>query len=170
MKTRLFLTVCLLPFLAACASDEKKETPRGCPQVAILRALDTIEDYGSDTVDPSNLVATGKMNKVEGRCAYEEKGVDVAFGLEMSAEKGPRLGGNKISFPFFVSVLKPDDSVVGKELMTVEFTFADGAKTATYDQPLHVFLPLAEDEDASSFRVLLGYQLTQAQVKAKETP
>ncbi len=168
---RALLTACLASALVGCAGtgeDVKPEAPpRRCPQVAILRALDTIEDHGSDSVDPANLVAVGKMNKVDGRCSYEDNGVDINFDLHLSAEKGPGLGGNKVSFPFFVSVLKPDDTVLGKEMMSVDFTFADKAKITIRDQSLHVFLPLKENEDASGFRVLIGYQLTEAQMKAK---
>ncbi|MDD3181444.1 MAG: hypothetical protein PHD48_01355 [Alphaproteobacteria bacterium] len=170
MRKLVYCVCCAIPFLSACASDGQDKTPpRHCPQVAILRSVEKMEDYGSDAIDPSNLVAIGYMNKIEGGCDYNDKGVDVTFNLKMTANKGLRLGGDKVSFPFFVSVLKPDESVLGKELMTASFSFAEGTKVTELVQPLHVFLPLTEEEDAANFRVLVGYQLTEDQIKAKRS-
>lgn len=163
MKKKIILTFsAVLVLLSACASSEEKKTPRLCPQVAILRSLERMEDYGNDTLDPANLVAVGVMQKVQGKCVYEDSGVDVTFDLHMAAEKGPRLGGDRVSFAFFVSLLGADDKVFGKELMTADFTFPAEAKTAVIAQPLRVFIPLSKDEDAGNHRVLVGFQLTEA--------
>lgn len=169
MTKKQILLLCFVPlFLSACASDDAAKVERQCPQVAIVRSLERIEDYGSDTVDPSNLVGTGVMQKVEGKCEYVENGVEVAFDLTMVAEKGPRLGGEKINFPFFISLVSPEDKVVGKEIMTAEFTFAEEAKNANFTQSVRVLMPLKEGENAGHFRVLAGYQLTEAQIKAQK--
>lgn len=166
MKKNVILVCCFAPFLlSACASDDKTP-PRRCPQVAILRSVEKFEDYGYDSIDPANLVAVGTMQKVEGQCEYEDNGVHVTFDLVMNAQKGPRLGGDKVSFPYFVSVVKPDETVSGKELMTASFNFDEGTKRAVVSQSLHIFLPLAKNEDASNFRVLTGFQLTEGQMNA----
>lgn len=167
MKNR-YLLLALLPLvLTSCATteDEKPKPKRLCPQVAILRPLERMEDYGSDWPDPSTLVSIATMQKIEGQCRYEDTGVEVGFELSMMAERGPRLGGEKVSFPYAISLIDTDDNVRAKEIMTAEFTFADGAKQALLSQPLRVFVPLNKDEDASGFRVLTGFQLTEEQLK-----
>ncbi|MGE4352177.1 MAG: hypothetical protein AB7E52_08320 [Bdellovibrionales bacterium] len=159
--------------LTACAGDGDKDAnvppppPRKCPQVAILRELETIRDYGAEAPDPSALVATGHMGHVEGQCEYGDDGLEISYDLALQAQKGPRLGGDSVSFPFFVSVIRPDNSILSKELMTASFTFKEGLPLAEQVQPLRVFLPLEEDEDASDFRILMGFQLTEAQIKAE---
>lgn len=164
MNCRTFLPLLLLPLLiTACAGDKKP--PRMCPQVAYLRGLDRIEDYGNDTPDPSTLVAVSAMQKVEGKCEYEDNGVNVDFFLHMAAEKGPRLGGDHFTAPFFVSLVDPDEKVLSKELMSTTFQFGSEARSATRMESLHVFIPLQKDEDASNYRVLTGYQLTEQQLK-----
>jgi hypothetical protein len=127
MNARFFLSVCLVPFaLAACASDDGP--PRGCPQVANLRDLERVEDHGRDAIDPSTLVAVALMKKIDGTCKYKEKGVEVKFDLSMAAEKGPRLGSGQASFPFFVSLITPEDKVRAKEMMTASFAFPSMGK------------------------------------------
>ena len=86
--------------------------------------------------------------------------------IERLAEKGPRLGGEKISFPYFISALDPANKILNKEMMTANFTFGDEAKTAKNEEPLRVLIPLAKDEDAANHRVLVGFQLTEEQIKA----
>ncbi len=165
MSARLLLLVCLAPLiLSACASD--KGPPRLCPQVAILRDVERVEDYGREAADPSNLVAIAVMKKIDGSCKYDDDGVNVVFDLGLAAEKGPRLGSDQISFPFFVSLVTPEDKVRAKEMMTVLFAFPSGGKLVEKTEPLRVFLPLKPEEDASSYRVLLGFQLTEEQLQA----
>ncbi len=150
--------------LTACAGD--KGPPRSCPQVAVLRDLERIEDYGSDTRDPANLVALAAMRGVEGSCDYKGEGVEIAFELLIGAEKGPRLGGDQIGFPFFVSLINPDGEVRSKEIMTTQIVFPAGGKSAQKSEPLRVFIPLKEGENGAFYRVLMGFQLTEAQLKA----
>lgn len=151
--------------LTSCATKEEVKPPRLCPQVAILRPLERMEDFGSDRPDASTLVSVATMQKVEGQCRYEDTGVEVGFELSMMAERGPRLGGDRVSFPYAISLIDAEDKVRAKELMTAEFVFSDGAKLALINQPLRVYVPLSKDEDASGFRVLTGFQLTEEQLK-----
>jgi len=161
-------------FLSACASDKEQPLPRSCPQVAYVRDLGRIEDYGNDTPGQNTLVSIAAMRGIEGTCDYRDPddveeqgdGVDIQFDLKFAAEKGPRLGGDRIGFPFFVSIVNPDGDIVKKEIMTVDFTFPAGGKGLQKSEPLHVFLPLKKGEDAMGYRVLAGFQLTEAQYKA----
>jgi len=165
MSGRVILSgACCLALLAGCAGDKKPV--RLCPQVAIVRALERVEDHGHDAAEDTRLVGAAQMKKIEGGCTYKDEGADVNFTLTLGAEKGPALGGERISFPLFVSLVSPEDKVLGKELMTSEFVFADQAKVAQQELSLHVFIPLGKDEDASSYRVLMGFQLTEGQIKA----
>ncbi len=174
----------LLLALAACASDsdkdkdtEKKDSDKKkeadkekplpiCPQVAILRELETIQDYGNEKPDPAQLVAQANMRSVDGTCAYRDNGIDVAFDLNFIAAKGPRLGGLHIGFPYFVSVVDSGQNILTKERMTVEFGFSSESKITEHAESLHVFIPLAKDKRAlgPSYRVLMGFQLTQEQL------
>lgn len=151
--------------VAGCASDGPPKPERKCPQVAILRPLEKIEDHGNDMIDPSTLVAAARMLKVDGNCTYDEKGADVRLTLTMGAEKASRLGGDKMNFPFFISLVDAQDKVVSKEIMTANFVFEEDKKVSVVEMPLRVFIPLKEDESAEAFRVLTGFQLTEEQLK-----
>ncbi|MDX2028894.1 MAG: hypothetical protein SFW62_09715 [Alphaproteobacteria bacterium] len=186
------LVLILLTALSACASsdkekdkdaekeeekkeevvEEKKKLPI-CPQVAIIRELATVRDYGDEKPDLEQLVSVSRMESIEGDCEYKDEGIDIAFGLGMIAGKGPRLGGDHASFSYFIAVVDPEQNILNKDRMSVEFRFTDDKKIAERMERLHVFIPLGKDkhETGPNYQVLLGFQLTQAQldiVRAKE--
>jgi len=164
---RWMLLLCAMPLiLPGCASKEKeKQVKRLCPQTAFVRSLERMNDYGGESPDEKVLVAAAKMKSVEGNCKYSDEGVDVDFTLNFVAEKSPRLGGNQIGFPFFVSIVTPEGKIISKELMTAEFKFGSDKK-AELNEDLHVFIPMSKDADGTNYQVLMGFQLTEEQIKA----
>lgn len=156
--------ILVLP-LVSCSSDGDSKIERLCPQTAIIRELEHVYDYGNDTPDPKTLVATALMKKIRGRCDYTDTGVDVSFDLDVMAGKGPRLGGDKVSFPFFISLLTPDQKIIAKEQLTADFKFSGDSKTTEQTEPLHIFIPMDKDADGTNYQVLVGFQLSEGQLK-----
>lgn len=153
--------------LIASGCSHEKEIQRLCPQVAMVRDLQQIYDYGQNTPAPSELVAVSAMQKIEGDCSYSDKGADVHFTLSLAAAKGPRLGGDKMSFPFFVALLDPSGKIVKKDMLTTNVAFASGEKRVDKQEELHVFIPLPDPKaSAEGYRILTGFQLTQDQIEA----
>lgn len=155
--------ICVSLFLVSCSSSKVKH--RTCPQVVSVHELDEMADHGREAMVPDTLVATALMKLIEGQCEYDDDGAEVSFNLHMEAKKGPRLGGQTVSFPYFVSLVSPSSEVISKEIMSQEFEFEDEQLQVTKIEPLRVFIPLLEDEDAANYRVLLGFQLTPEQLK-----
>jgi hypothetical protein len=207
MKRWPFLcTIIFLSMLTACGSSDDKDKPVStnqdkedakekskeeakkaaekkilpiCPQVAIIRELDDMHDYGTEKPSADQLVSEARMENVEGDCAYQENGIDITFDLNFIAGRGPRMGGNHASFPYFIAVVDPEENVLNKDKMTAEFKFSDDKDKKIVDQtePLHVFIPLPQDkrDTGPGYQVLLGFQLTQEQLDAtralqSETP
>ncbi len=164
MNAKIVLLALVMVVPAACSSSGKKDE-RMCPQVAIIRQLERAHDYGNDEPSEKTLVAAALMKDVKGRCSYERDGVEVTFDLLMVAGRGSRLGGDRVSLPFFVSVIAPDKSIVSKEVMTADFVFKSSSKHIEYTEQIRVFLPLETESDASHHQVLMGFQLTEEQVK-----
>jgi hypothetical protein len=144
----------------------KNKTLPICPQVAIMRELELVRDYGGEKPADDQLVASAYMKKVVGTCSYKDNGVDISFELQMQSGRGPRLGGLHTSFPYFIAVIDPNETILNKELMTTEFSFASDKQDTTHSEDLHIFLPLkiTERDKAPDYRVLIGFQLTDAQL------
>ena len=180
-------TVLCVGYLAACShDDDAADTPVGsdkdknkkvaevkmpapiCPQVAIVRELQTYRDYGREQPDPSQLVAAGKLIKVVGDCAYTDDGIDVKFELDMAAQRGPRLGGEHTSLPYFIAVLDPQQNILTKNTLSADFDLPDNRKIVEHTDNLHISIPLAKDKKrfGSNYQILIGFQLSQEQLDA----
>lgn len=165
MRISALIAVGCVVSLAACANNSDVRTPDGaaftCPQVAVVRNLATMSDYGREEAKAENLVAKADFGTVAGGCSVEENGIDIRFTVSMSAVRGARLGGDRASFPFFVAVVSPEGKVISKEPMTAEFDFAGGKNAALRTEKLRVHLPSKPQEQAASqqLRVLLGWQV-----------
>jgi hypothetical protein len=173
-----FGTLLLLMALAACGGGDKPKvaeeellTPEPeirtdnliCPQVAILRQADEVFDYGGEKPDALQFVAKAHLKKIEGDCAYRKdsnpSGIDISFKLQASAIKGSRLGGNQVSFPYFIAVVDPKDAILNRQVVTAQFNFSGDNKLAELVEPLHVFIPMSAKEliTGPSYRVLVGF-------------
>ena len=173
-----FATLLVLLALTACGGGDKpkvaeEELPSPepeirtdnliCPQVAILRQADEVFDYGGEKPDSLQFVAKAHFKIIEGDCAYRKKenssGIDIAFKLHASAIKGPRLGGNRVSFPYFIAVVDPTDAILNRQVVTAQFNFSGDDKLTEIVEPLHVFIPLSAKEliTGPSYRVLVGF-------------
>ncbi|MFA5041659.1 MAG: hypothetical protein WC464_08515 [Bdellovibrionales bacterium] len=134
-----------------------------CPQVAIIKQAEEEFDYGGEKPDAAQLVAKARLKKIEGDCAYrnreEKSGIDIAFKLNAAAARGPRLGGDQVSFPYFIAVVDPSDAVLSRQIVTAQFKFEGDKKVAEITEPLHVFIPMKPKEllVGPSYRVLIGF-------------
>ena len=157
-----FGALVLLLVLAACGGADKPDEVKKedakpavaktktadliCPQVAILQKAEEIFDYGGEKPDPSQLVSKSRMKSIRGDCAYRPDGIDILFNLNMVAERGPRLGGSQVSFPYFIVIVDPDENVLSRQVVTAQFKFSSSDKVAEDAEPMHVFIPLPESK------------------------
>lgn len=189
--SRLLVAVVLAGILASCSSTpkapesadsakakaESAATPEAkpdpdkqpmpiCPQVAIVRELDTYlrtkdgEAYDERELKPEELVSGAKMNRVKGDCVYRKDGVDAKFKLAIVAAKGPLLEGLRTSYPYFVAVVDPSGNVLNKENYSAEIGFSSEKRTMEHEESLRIHIPLPPDTRASgaSYQVLMGFQ------------
>ena len=178
MISRYAYASAMLFALAACSSNNTPEKmgKRYCPQVAFVHDLERVRDYGQEERDAKNLVAEAEFKSIEGKCEYKdgdldkdndpERGVDVTYAAKLLAHKGPRLGGDHFEFKYFVAVLNPEQNILNKDMLTANVKFDSEPKGTEFEEPFHVFIPLAKNQDARDWRVLMGFQLTEEQLKA----
>ncbi|MER2520961.1 MAG: hypothetical protein ABTQ34_09840 [Bdellovibrionales bacterium] len=137
-----------------------------CPQVAVVRGLDTFlrtkqgEAYNERDVKPQALVAGARMTRVKGDCTYGKRGVDAKFKLSMVGARGPLLDGLKASFPYFVAVVDPSGRVIEKLAYSAEIGFSSEKRAMDHDEALRVHIPLELKDRASgaAYQVLMGFQ------------
>jgi hypothetical protein len=166
MMIRFMSMACLLS-LAACSTlglDGEKDTRR-CPQMAAVKDLSLYKDFGREDVeDDTTLVGEARIDDVKGTCRYRGDRVYVEMGILLSAEKGPRLGGNRFSAPFFVAIANEEDQVLKKDLTVGRFEFQDDNDRAELVETYSLTIPLPDDmATAENYRIVAGFQLPEKQ-------
>ncbi|MGB4100679.1 MAG: hypothetical protein WBK91_02055 [Alphaproteobacteria bacterium] len=155
--------------LAGCSSTTDT---RVCPQVAAVRDLAQIVDFGrDDTPGFSRMVSAGFIGKIEGDCAFRRESIDVDAGIRLTAQRGPGLGGDRVELPYFIAVVGPGDVPVSKQNLTAVFRFGKHDKESETVENIHVNIPTSEG-DVGGWRVLIGFQLSPEQLafNRKGTP
>lgn len=159
MKNSLILIMPLL--LAGCGNDK---AARICPQVAAVRELAHITDFGrDDTPGLNSMVAAATIDSIDGDCAFRSTNVDADFDVHLSARRGSGLGGNQTEFPYFVAVLDQNNLPVSKQNLSAILRFSGNDTTVESIEKIHVKIP-TDTSNTGEWRVLVGFQLTPEQL------
>lgn len=158
-----FGLIVLLPLLAACASSPKDA--QTCPSVAVVRDLHQFADFGrAEKPTRTEFVAAARLDGVRGDCGSEDKKIIANIDIAMRAFRGPRLGGDRAEFPYFVAVLDRDDHVVAKQNLSVTFSLTQEDKMVEKTEAVRVAIPNPAGRDGGYWRVLVGFQLSPEQL------
>lgn len=159
----------VIMLLGGCGGKKQaEELPPTCPVIGVLSDAAQIRVYreggGVEQADVAYEMefiraSLKKCKKSDGKL-YS----DIRF--EIAARKGPAASSNKIKFPYFISVLGPDNKPVSKKL----FEHQVGLKT---NEPLtrfalekeKVLITPPKGRDGAGYEILIGFQLTKQQLE-----
>jgi hypothetical protein len=155
--------------LSACAS--KEEVVAQCPQGGIAPDANVVVQFrdgpGRDITD---VVLQAQVVDMRIDCQYAKgktakPSVSVDLQVAFKAERGPAERSRKVRVPYFIAIVDPSKSIVTKEVYFVDFEWTDnrpvtGAIVGDYSP----FIPLASNFDGPSYQILVGFQLSEAQL------
>ncbi len=154
--------------LGGCSSFSGDKLDLACPKVGILAdtAKVTLFRPGAGrNAGPTDVVAHAVVGDYSGSCTYDETGVTIDVSLALVAERGPAMVDTQVPLNYFVAISKPDGSVVTKNVFPTTIDFPGNAPRAGSREDLQPHIPLPRGQDARSYRVLVGFQLTPDQLE-----
>ena len=166
---RLLLAVVLAsPGLAACNPFRSESPPPPCPRVAILDDADAITVYvpGADRVR-ENARYYGALTDIASTCRYEDGRVAVDLRVAVFAEKGAAYEGGPVRLPYFVAVVGPGRTVIARTALTAEIAVPASALRTGVAEDLTQTIPGMTPEDAPAYRILVGFQLGEEEVRRR---
>jgi hypothetical protein len=151
--------------LSSCAAAQEAPgagAQAGCPRIEVVPDLARLA-VTRGTTAAANVVAIASFQGTRSACAIEGDTVRVALDVALAARAGP-AGAGLASVPvsYFVAVVGPGEVVLGKQLFRVTLPF-DGRSVSDALEPV---LPIVGAADASRYRLLIGFQMTDAQRRA----
>ena len=169
---RLALALLLaVPALSGCESlFGKKVNGQGldlaCPKVGILRDANQVTLYRPGGKGAADVQARAQIVDYLGNCTYDETGVTVDVSLILVAERGPALTGTSVPLSYFAAVIDPAGNIPTRQRFDTSIDFTGNGPRAGSREDLQPHIPLPKAKDARDYQVLVGFQLTQAQLDA----
>ena len=162
-------TLALALGLAACNPFRSEPPPPlPCPRAAVLDDADTFTAYvqGADRVR-ENARYYGALTDIASACRYGDGGVAVDLRVALFAEKGAAYEGGPVRLPYFVAVVGPGRTVIAREALTAEIAIPASALRTGVAEDLTQTIPGMTPEDAPAYRILVGFQLGEADVRQR---
>lgn len=164
----------VLPFMAvllmtACTSG-REITGFDCPQTGFARDVSTLTVFApeSDKKDEESTVLEAQLADFDGGCSYvTKKGVlelDVAVRLlAKTGAAGEDLKEGSYDFSYFAAVLSPQEEILQRESFSITVDFDNNGMGGALDE-LTLAIPMADKTQAGRYKIVFGFELTQAQL------
>jgi hypothetical protein len=138
-----------------------------CPDAVILANTASLPAFNPAAEgDPSGVIYSIAMTNVTTRCSYDksEKTADARLRIFLHAQRPP--GGGEVSYrvPYYVA-LTSGGEIIDKKIYWLEFAFP--AHDVSIDSEVIVdstIVKYAKDKTAYDYHLLVGFQLTKAQL------
>ncbi|MEL6858697.1 MAG: hypothetical protein AAFO74_09940 [Pseudomonadota bacterium] len=159
--------------LSACQSGSRignafdtRQNAGSCPPAGAVYNAARIVAFDGDIQTFPNIAYTGEIVDVRLYCRYAgtdpvraEIEIDFAFG------QGPMGTSNRQDYSYWVAVTRRSGKVLHKQSFDVSADFSDGPITYENELIQRIIIPrLDESVSAANFEVLVGFDLTDAQV------
>jgi hypothetical protein len=159
----------LLP--AGCSSSDAARAEPDCPTALLLKGAERTADYRPGAgIRPADLRHLAVMTDLVSACRYDEAGVDVGLAFDLVAEQGPAYPGGPLQLTYFVATVAPDQQVWSKELLQSEIVFPEDQSIAGNSEQMTVRLPDVEPATGAAYRVYLGFQLDDTEMRRRLEP
>lgn len=123
---------------------------RGCPDVSVLRQVETME---TTTADGASAVVA--IQSLSGECAYSANDVTVDVDAVIAGQRESGAG-SVAPASYFVAVVDPEEQILNKRVFNTEVSF-DGA-TGTQREQLRQVIPLPNPAAGMNYQVVIGFQ------------
>ena len=141
-----------------------------CPYVEIVDELSSFSEFSGSSSSESNLISRVTLNQVESSCDINNNQITLDLKLSFEGALGPkakRSSNDKpfFSYPFFVAVTNPSNVILAKEVFAASMTYERKEKTHNYFENIRHIIPINNKSQASKYKVMIGFQLGEDQLK-----
>jgi hypothetical protein len=158
--------------LGACGSTAPVPPPPPvCPTAMLLSGAERSAAYRSESDrTPDGLQHLAVLTDLASDCRYIADGVEVDLAFNLIAERGPAFEGGPVQLAYFVATVDPQQQILAKQVFNSEIDFPAGQDTAGSAQQLTLKIPSVSAEGGASYDIYVGFQLDDAQMRARKQP
>lgn len=143
-----------------------------CPTATILAdAADVTSFRPGPGRDLPDVHYQGHLADLETECSYgRSRGTRYAWArlnFNVEVDLGSAAYPSSVTVPYFVVVVVPEtQTVLTKEVFSVDVPFNEGARSITVaDHIGRISIPVVENTDGANYEIIIGFELTPEQVE-----
>ena len=163
-----FLASCsYLPSVPFLGGDDEEEVKAGlCPAPSILGNAERVSQFKQGTGrDLTDVMFQAEIGKLTMSCRYLQGRVVSDISFELIAERGPAARTRDGDFDYFVAISDAKGRVLAKETFRSKIAFPENRRRAGILEEIEQSIPLRKGEDGGGYEILVGFQLTEDQLK-----
>ncbi len=171
---RATLALLFAALLAGCTSQQDA-TSALCPTGGIVPDANLLVQFrdgpGRDVTD---VIVQAQVVDTRITCEYAKgrnakPAVTLDLQIAFAAERGPAERTRRVRLPYFVAILDGERNIVAKETFAADFEWADNRTRVGRVDQWEPHIPLKSNFDGPSYQILVGFQLTEAQLAWNRT-
>jgi hypothetical protein len=151
--------------LSACGGSSTAQFAPVCPTTGILRDGADLTRFRGTGTDLTDMVIDGRITGLGGKCLLDDsKHLRTQLSVSLDLTRGPAAKSDTQGVAYFVSVSQ-GDTILDKKIYRLATAFpgnSDRARIRTDEVDL--VLPIDDKVQGNSYSILVGFQLTPAEL------
>ena len=152
--------------LTGCAALFGEDIQPPCPKaITIADAQNVTAHQPGPGRDLTDVLVNGSITRIATECDYDDEvRVDTTVNVEFDLSIGPAAQDHTGQWQYFILVTNPDREFVAKRIFSIDLKFDQAVFRTQIQEAVQAEFAYAPWENASAFRIFVGFQLTRNQL------
>tara|TARA_B100000575_G_scaffold212666_1_gene173497 strand:+ start:44 stop:568 length:525 start_codon:yes stop_codon:yes gene_type:complete len=162
--TRYLFQILIICLGFGCASSSNEMAY--CPKVGVISNLDRVTEIEvAASQSKSNILLSSKIHRLGTKCKASNDGITISLVFDLSSKLSRYDIPTDVDLRYLIAIIDPNDQILAKQVYKTTVSFMDGIQITRNTQEVEVFIPSSGDEDFRKHKVLVGFELTEAQLQ-----
>ena len=138
-----------------------------CPKVGVISDLDRVTEIEvAASQSKSNILLSSKIQRLRTKCTVSANGKTISIVFDLFSKLSRYDIPTDVDLRYLIATVNPNDQILAKQVYKTTVSFMDGIQTTRNTQEVEVFIPSTEDVDFRNHKILVGFELTEAQLQS----
>ena len=138
-----------------------------CPKVGVISDLDRVTEIEvAASQSKSNILLSSKIQRLRTKCTASANGISISIVFDLFSKLSISDIPTDVDLRYLIATVNPNDQILAKQVYKTTVSFMDGIQTTRNTQEVEVFIPSTGDVDFRNHKILVGFELTEAQLRS----
>ena len=137
-----------------------------CPKVGVISDLDRVTEIEvAASQSKSNILLSSKIQGLRTKCTAGADGITISIVFDLFSKLSRYNIPTNVDLRYLIATVNPNDQILAKQVYKTTVSFMDGIQITRNTQEVEVFIPSLGDVNFRNHKVLVGFELTEAQLQ-----